>query len=205
MPPISGSSPQRQFRRGYVACVHCRSHKVRCVLGTEPPCAKCRREHRECVFERTKRGPRTREAPQWAELARPVEQPTPGVANDSDAASESRRDDASARRNSSNSAPHFEVPAQPPPSLLERTICQNNEIPTSQGDGSSGSAGSATVSPPITHPNPQTRDEYCKLWHPPIVHELSQVDDETLDACSKIPFVRLGWFTAQEALTYLDL
>ncbi|KAI1663528.1 C6 transcription factor [Pyrenophora tritici-repentis] len=202
MPPISGPSPQRQFRRGYVACAHCRSHKVRCVLGTEPPCAKCRREHRECVFERTKRGPRTREAPHWAEPARLVEQPTTEVANHPGVASESRRDDAPARRNSSNNTPHLEVPAQAPTSLLERTICPDNELQTSQGDGS---PGSATISPPLIHPNPQTRDECCKLWHPPIVHELSQTNDETLDICSKIPFVRLGWFTAQEALTYMDM
>lgn len=231
MPAISVPSPQRQFRRGYVACAHCRAHKVRCVLGTEPPCAKCRREHRECVFNRAKRGPRTREAPRWAGPAQLEDATATGTGsgeqhqatdtntNHPDIGSESSRDDASAsvperveltnaRRNSSNNAPRLQVPAQSPTSLLERTICPNetlvffNEPSTSQGDGS---AGSATVSPPPIHPNPRKRDEFCKLWHPPVVHELSQVDDEALDVWSKIPYVRLGWFTAREALTYLDL
>ncbi|KAL9563865.1 hypothetical protein ACKAV7_011900 [Fusarium commune] len=49
------------------------------------------------------------------------------------------------------------------------------------------------------------RDDFGKLWYPPIVHELSPVDDDALEVLSKIPYVRLGWFTAQEALTYLDI
>lgn len=73
---------------------------------------------------------------------------------------------------------------------------------SSQGDGS---GSPATLSPPPTHPKPQQRDEYFKLWHPPIVYELSQADDEATGIRSKIPFVQPGWFTAQEVLTYLEL
>lgn len=42
-------------KRGYRACVHCRLRKAKCDLGdvnapSEPPCSRCRREQRECVF-----------------------------------------------------------------------------------------------------------------------------------------------------------
>ncbi|WWD19715.1 hypothetical protein CI109_104179 [Kwoniella shandongensis] len=47
-------------KRGYRACVHCRLRKARCDLGdvnapSEPPCSRCRREQRDCVFLPTKR------------------------------------------------------------------------------------------------------------------------------------------------------
>ncbi|WVR07572.1 hypothetical protein IAU60_004614 [Kwoniella sp. DSM 27419] len=51
-------------KRGYRACVHCRMRKARCDLGdvnapSEPPCSRCRREQRECVFLPSKRRRRT--------------------------------------------------------------------------------------------------------------------------------------------------
>ncbi|ANZ74338.1 BA75_00534T0 [Komagataella pastoris] len=44
-----------KFRRSYKACLNCKIRKVKCDLGpldnqNEPPCAKCRREKKECVF-----------------------------------------------------------------------------------------------------------------------------------------------------------
>ncbi|KAI5781697.1 hypothetical protein DFH27DRAFT_488263, partial [Peziza echinospora] len=43
------------FKRSYQACLACRSRKVRCDLGnpdapSAPPCARCRREGKECMF-----------------------------------------------------------------------------------------------------------------------------------------------------------
>jgi Fungal Zn(2)-Cys(6) binuclear cluster domain len=45
-------STDKVFQRAYKACLPCRKRKARCDLGTDssPPCARCRREHRECVF-----------------------------------------------------------------------------------------------------------------------------------------------------------
>jgi Fungal Zn(2)-Cys(6) binuclear cluster domain len=51
------------FVRSYQACVPCRKRKVRCDLGdpgnpSDPPCLRCRREHKDCYFQdlRTKKG-----------------------------------------------------------------------------------------------------------------------------------------------------
>ncbi|KAI6753934.1 hypothetical protein HG530_013110 [Fusarium avenaceum] len=230
------SPQQRHFRRGYVACGLCRAHKVRCVLGSEPPCAKCRREHRQCVFDGPKRGPRTRGAPRWAtgesttgsheqQKSQQATDTNSNVNHSSTTASQgcicddtapvprvSRPGPANAQQNPCNDVPpHLQVPAHSPTSLLERAINPNETLAfldapstASQGDGS---AGSATLSPPPLHPNLHKPVE-CdgKLRHPPIVHELSRVDDAALvEVWSQIPFVRLGWFTAEEALTYFDL
>jgi hypothetical protein len=55
---ISGKGKKKKEdapKRGYRACVHCRLRKARCDLGdvnspSEPPCTRCRREQRNCVF-----------------------------------------------------------------------------------------------------------------------------------------------------------
>ncbi|KAF8418162.1 hypothetical protein EV426DRAFT_539816, partial [Tirmania nivea] len=57
--PASRGPMTPHFKRSYQACMPCRSRKVKCDLGNPdapnaPPCARCRREGKECVFS----GPR---------------------------------------------------------------------------------------------------------------------------------------------------
>jgi hypothetical protein len=52
---------QQSYRRSYKACLNCRQRKVKCDLGdisnpSKPPCARCRREGKECTFTDSKRG-----------------------------------------------------------------------------------------------------------------------------------------------------
>ncbi|KAG4430793.1 hypothetical protein IFR05_013726 [Cadophora sp. M221] len=65
----SVSSTQKTYTRTYVACVNCRSRKVKCIIGTRPPCAKCQREHRECVFDDQRRSQKRRKPPVWAQVS----------------------------------------------------------------------------------------------------------------------------------------
>ncbi len=49
----SKQNEQRQYQRAYKACTGCRKRKAKCELvagTTGPPCVKCRRELRECIF-----------------------------------------------------------------------------------------------------------------------------------------------------------
>jgi hypothetical protein len=57
----NGSSKKRthpdDFKRAYKACINCRQRKAKCILDTgpdggelKPPCQRCKREMRECVF-----------------------------------------------------------------------------------------------------------------------------------------------------------
>ncbi|KAL2835276.1 hypothetical protein BDW59DRAFT_168515 [Aspergillus cavernicola] len=55
------NSSERTYQRTYKACIPCRQRKAKCDLGEHPdgtplgpPCAKCRREQRECVFSETR-------------------------------------------------------------------------------------------------------------------------------------------------------
>ncbi|KAH3673121.1 hypothetical protein WICMUC_003877 [Wickerhamomyces mucosus] len=51
----------KRYKRNYQACLNCRTRKVRCDLGPvdaphSPPCARCLRERRECIFRDSRRG-----------------------------------------------------------------------------------------------------------------------------------------------------
>ncbi|KAJ9125495.1 hypothetical protein QFC22_000456 [Naganishia vaughanmartiniae] len=52
-----------KLTRSYRACINCRTHKTKCDLGDvnnpiPPPCSRCKRERKECVFGESKRGGR---------------------------------------------------------------------------------------------------------------------------------------------------
>lgn len=56
-----GGSAKKDFQRSFKACDGCRTKKVRCELGdlaapSEPPCARCKREMRPCIFTMSTRG-----------------------------------------------------------------------------------------------------------------------------------------------------
>jgi len=53
--PKESAVPRRangEFSRAYYACERCRQRKVKCLISGEPPCSKCARERRQCVFPR---------------------------------------------------------------------------------------------------------------------------------------------------------
>ncbi|KAJ9109091.1 hypothetical protein QFC21_000419 [Naganishia friedmannii] len=55
--------PSAKLTRSYRACINCRTHKTKCDLGDvnnpiPPPCSRCKRERKECVFGESKRGGR---------------------------------------------------------------------------------------------------------------------------------------------------
>jgi hypothetical protein len=68
------AQPKHVFVRSYQACVPCRKRKVRCDLGdpgnpSDPPCQRCRREHKDCFFQdlRTKKTTSTSPTPSKAD------------------------------------------------------------------------------------------------------------------------------------------
>lgn len=67
------SKKQIRWRRVYKACTNCHTKKVKCDLGPlenphPPPCNKCKREGKECVFGETKR--RNRRKPTISDISK---------------------------------------------------------------------------------------------------------------------------------------
>ncbi|CAG7935233.1 unnamed protein product [Penicillium nalgiovense] len=67
MDGVRSSRPEKPYQRTYKACIPCRQRKAKCDLGTGPdglpigpPCARCRRELRECVFPEKRAWERSR-------------------------------------------------------------------------------------------------------------------------------------------------
>ena len=53
--PKHSPKQETKWKRGYKACLNCRSRKIKCDLGPyddphPPPCLRCKREQRECIF-----------------------------------------------------------------------------------------------------------------------------------------------------------
>ncbi|CAO2648369.1 Nn.00g076360.m01.CDS01 [Neocucurbitaria sp. VM-36] len=240
----SASSKKRthpdDFKRAYKACINCRQRKAKCILGTgpdggelKPPCQRCKREMRECVF-RSERS--------WVKRRKPGE----------------TRDNEDEEASQSQSNP---VPAVQPspghrssisghgltPGLSPRIIGNNRSdilspghlrrISTSQPDlahsvmrtvVSSGSdalnllfeaahhrdaidsqeqSGSQAYETPRSGPSGYENGIPSSPFHTfraqPV--QMSTPSPETLKVWTSCRFVQMGWFSAHEAVTYVDL
>lgn len=229
MDPVSERTPR--FRRTYVACDSCRSRKVRCAVGEKPPCAKCRREHRECRFDRRPTASKHRDRPTWAKPSSP--QPL----HSGPASIVSGSPDALVARPLQDSAPPHEAAPSTlpeggggsewprgsphgPTSLSDRVVTSLVKGSNDALDVLSEVAGvlhNAAISPveplpnhshstdsgPVAVPANERLDCHSGVgFH---ILALSEPNDATLDMWDKCRFVRQGWFTSQEAVTYIDL
>nr|RBQ85572.1 hypothetical protein FVER53263_10513 [Fusarium verticillioides] len=198
------SSSTRQFKRSYVACVSCRARKSRCIIKDNPPCAKCAREHRECRFDRRPRAPKHRDAPKWtrgnvnAVDAAPAAQPVQAANH-----SPSENLGFNSSPNNTNHALYNRV---------QSTIVTGTNDALDFLSSAAGQHSIAGSAPSQGHPSASN----VQSDGPKVVSggsngvgftitALSEPDDACLDMWDKCRFVRQGWFTAQEAVTYIDL
>ncbi|CAG7922082.1 unnamed protein product [Penicillium olsonii] len=82
MDGVRPSRPEKPYQRTYKACIPCRQRKAKCDLGTGPdglpigpPCARCRRELRECVFPEKRAWERSRKRARSPENYEPDSSP----------------------------------------------------------------------------------------------------------------------------------
>ncbi|WWD03753.1 hypothetical protein V865_001809 [Kwoniella europaea PYCC6329] len=121
-------------KRGYRACVHCRLRKAKCDLGdvnapSEPPCSRCRREQRDCVFLPSKRRRKTSVAAEGALREASVD---PSQAEVYPAHGST----TSTTTTNTNPNPSQQNPPQPQPQPIIRPPFENNPS-TSEWDMSS--------------------------------------------------------------------
>lgn len=244
-----GSNNQRApgYKRGYVACDSCRTRKVRCVLGSKPPCAKCLREHRDCVFQPQKKTARHREVPNWAQGQSTTSKSTAPISPASSIQQQTHEQTSTTAAYQSFPIDRSSGPRQridnTPSAVSSRSDHQtagdgavpNNDatIPdrvmtmyltkpsdalgvlfdAAQPSLTQGRPRESRPSQPrLSKTQPQT-SRYCNDNTSRIVAEsglvaisdLSPASEEVLDLWDRFRFVRQGWFTAQEGVTYLDL
>ncbi|KAL3443323.1 hypothetical protein BJX65DRAFT_298404 [Aspergillus insuetus] len=206
----NGSSPPQRpagkvnngpYKRGYIACVRCRSRKVRCVIDSEPPCAKCRREHRQCVFKTERKSHRHREPPRWA--TQDHDQPSSCPAIPHDLASLSNRSRATGSSSTGMKS------TSPGASLMERAMVNIApqpvpSAPSLSDNGISQCEEAHKRNPPVNNGIDNEPFIASQATHGALV-QVSSVKKETLDVWNSYSLVRQRWFTAQEAVTYLDL
>lgn len=235
------STRSKTFKRGYVACISCRSRKARCIIEDEPPCVKCRRDHRECLFAARDKRFKQREAPKWTKT-----RASTNSSSIEQLPEQTRIGDAPAARN--QSPPQIVAPkdvadtsvsdmdsssTDPLYGRVMSTVLtgSNDALSVLSGSVRAPDSTSATSHAPDTVSSSGHHSSYGHaLPHDPvipnpigdsnngpyavhsgnsslgyIVPRLSDADEATLDLWEKVRFVRQGWFTSQEAVTYIDL
>uniref|UniRef100_A0A0B7KR82 Zn(2)-C6 fungal-type domain-containing protein n=1 Tax=Bionectria ochroleuca TaxID=29856 RepID=A0A0B7KR82_BIOOC len=231
---VEKSSPKsRSFKRSYVACVSCRVRKVRCVINGDPPCAKCRREHRECEFDRRPKAPKQREPPKWAKRNQdnraavvPPEDGEQWIQNyhgpspQSDPAAGPGMPPIDETANLHRDAVHGRVSPRSQELLYNRVIATpltgthdalevlSDAVPRGEP---AVDLETRTITPSLAQnsvPSPTQGPTVIPTTGGGLgftVSVLSSPDEATLDLWDRSRFVRQGWFTAQEAVTYIDL
>lgn len=205
---LSGKSngDATRVRRSYVACIACRKRKVKCTINSEPPCAKCQREHRDCKFARTPAASKRREAPRWvqhspstpSDAVPPSSSLQHSIHSDTDHRADTRYRVAEpqdhARLSSAN--------AWTDDGVVTAVVTQPRQALEVLFDTvHSGSQHVQHISEPDVGVSTQTACKFPLVGPSP----LSNPQESVLDTWDKFRFVRQGWFTAQEAVTYIDL
>ncbi|OOO10667.1 Zn(2)-C6 fungal-type DNA-binding domain [Aspergillus oryzae] len=238
------------FQRTYKACLACRQRKAKCELGTGPdglalgpPCAKCRREQRECVFsekkawERQKKRGQSEEGTPLPARARPRLSSNPGISRDEshhvlshgpsplsyaeqnqdngDSTLQSSPTEGSQRRRQSTSTLANSMMRTVVSSgndalniLFEAAAAHSKE----HGNGLSESSTPSRNARSSTGRSNNYESSLNQSIVPPEVLakaaqpvEVSQASKEVLSVWGACRFVRMGWFTAREAVTFIDL
>ncbi|KAF2811894.1 C6 transcription factor-like protein [Mytilinidion resinicola] len=232
---VSKKRAAEDFQRAYKACINCRARKARCVLTTDgnnlvPPCQRCRREMRECVFRAERSW--TKRPKQSSLEPDPNEPPDQAVTNVS-FPSIIRNGKSGARRTSGaasippitydNASPIQErarrasspvAPGRLADSVMRTVVSSSNDALNLLFEAAHHRD---TLGPPndpdTTEPSPNNQPlTYGSGDTPPAmsssrgrVGNLSKASPETLRTWNACRFVQIGWFSAQEAVTYVDL
>lgn len=220
-------SAPREFQRAYKACVPCRKRKARCEVEVPadggvpgPPCTRCRRALRECVFteerawkkqrlmeESERRARRTRgDAPPRPSPPRVMRRASPGDGGDGPLAESMMRTVVASGNDALNllfeAATREGAAAAAPPQGREGFGALEGGV--AGGGGFAGGVGAAETELG-TYATPGSNVSGASGLLAPSPVQLSAAAEDVLDLWKCCRFVRMGWFTAREAVTYVDL
>ncbi|KAF2878267.1 hypothetical protein BDV95DRAFT_480394 [Massariosphaeria phaeospora] len=225
------------FKRAYKACINCRNRKAKCILSTgpdggelKPPCQRCKREMRECVFrserswvKRRKPGEAAAEKAA-AESADPVyentefSRPTPPGTHitppaDTPYVQRSEHDILSPRaglRRVSTSQPDLAS------SVMRTVVSSGNDalnLLFEAANHRDAIDAREQINSPYETPRsgPSTYGlERDGMPASPFIFRaqpvlMSKPSPETVQLWTSCRYVQMGWFSAHEAITYVDL
>jgi hypothetical protein len=241
----NGSSKKRthpdDFKRAYKACINCRQRKAKCILGTgpdggelKPPCQRCKREMRECVFrsERSwvkRRKPGDGRDEEQEEVAvtqtdastivRPSPIQRPSISAHGATPMHSPRINGSQRSDTfSPTAHHLRRVSTSQPGLAHAVM---RTVVSSGSDALNLLFEAANHRDAMEHQEQTGSQAYETPRSGPSGYEgvpsspfhtfraqpvqMSTPSPETLKIWTSCRFVQMGWFSAHEAVTYVDL
>ncbi|KAE8392812.1 C6 transcription factor [Aspergillus alliaceus] len=246
----NGHASDRTYQRTYKACLACRQRKAKCELGTGPdghslgpPCSKCRREQRECVFsekkawERQKKRGHSEDGAPSPVSARPRLSSNPGISRDeshhtsshgpsplSYAEQDRDNDDSTLQPSPADSSQRRRQSTSTLANSMMRTVVSSGNDALNilfeaaaahskeHGNGlSESSTPSRNARSSTGRPNNYENSLNHSIVPPEVLAkaaqpvEISQASKEVLSVWGACRFVRMGWFTAREAVTFIDL
>lgn len=212
----------KQFQRAYQACTPCRKRKAKCDLGVDSstPCARCRREHRQCVFS-AQRGSAKRQKTDNGDRSSSIQQEDQ-VQNPSQAINDLGRVFVSYGSDSILSA-HPSSQVETPQPML-KTKLSDPVISTILSSGKdalnilfeaaahqeelAATAKVSNYSPLGTHQSHNTPGSLFSSGTTSAVSNAvnsSHPSPDILKTWSYCRFVIAGWLSAEDAITYIDL
>jgi Fungal Zn(2)-Cys(6) binuclear cluster domain len=217
-------SDKKEFQRAYKACIPCRKRKAKCDLREDsaPPCARCRREHRDCVFS-AKRNYNSTKRQKGNDDGR--SSPTYDVrfAQVSSEATDERSREAVYQESDGHipvqSCVEFALPSQTPKAnladsvirtvvssgndalniLFEAAAHQEDLAEAAQDSIPSGNPAVATYNTPgsvLSHGTTVTTSRPVKMSH---------AIPEVINVWNHSRMVMQGWLSAEEAVTFIDM
>ncbi|KAI9371611.1 hypothetical protein BJX61DRAFT_543489 [Aspergillus egyptiacus] len=222
--PRAGNPPERTYQRTYKACIPCRQRKAKCDLGEHPdgspigpPCAKCRREQRQCVFSETRAWERKKKRGSQEDGASvptarrrlssnsndirfsDTDSPEKGIHRPRTEVRHTRQQSTSTLDNS----------------MMRTVVSSGNDALNilfeaaahSEEAGLAEQATQTQITPNYTshsHESPllTVLQGVPKATRPV---EISYASNEVLATWESCRFVMMGWFTSREAVTLIDL
>ncbi|KAL5383471.1 hypothetical protein DPSP01_005870 [Paraphaeosphaeria sporulosa] len=228
------------FKRAYKACINCRQRKAKCILDTtpegelKPPCQRCKREMRECIFRSERSWVKRRKPGEARDEDPPTEHHVniPSGTNGAQQISNLHRASTSAQSMSPHDSVHTRLSdMMSPPAHLRRISTAQPDLSHSvmRTVVSSGSDALNLLFEAAHHrdalenqarvesqaqdtprsgtsynlgPDGQPSSPFTFKAQPV---QMSQPSPETLRVWTTCRFVQMGWFSAHEAVTYVDL
>ena len=216
----------RDYQRAYKACIPCRKRKAKCNLTGDnesgvpegPPCARCRREHRECIFsaERNYNAKRARTEDDF-DIERILPQPRSAIFE----GSEIERRRTMSQHYGSNHTYHDGTQHSPTAtrsaledSVMRTTISSGNDALNILFEAAAAQEARADS---VRDPSVSLEDNPMEVAMvqrtlPSVLDPrkvltvgLTRASSETLRLWTACRFVRQGWMTAEEAVTYVDM